>query len=98
MSSNDAYLTGASDALDTFGIRTAADHMTRRMPDGPSHLGAEWLAKRLTGEKDEYSHVVGSRQSYKKLEKPTRWGEPASLESSGSNAHNYSGMTPYGGV
>lgn len=98
MKDNDAYSKGAEEALDTFGIRLAADHLTRRMPDGPAHLGAEWLAKRLGNEKDEYSHIIGSRQSYKKLEKPTQWGNTTSLESSGSNARNYSGMTPYGGV
>jgi hypothetical protein len=98
LSGNDAYLSGASDALQAFGIRTAADHLTRRMPDGPSHLGAEWLSKRLRQETEDYTRIPGSRASYRKLEKPSQWGNPTSLEASGSNAQNYSGMSPYGGV
>ena len=98
MNDNNAYQSGVSDALDTFGIRTAADQWTRRMPEGPSHLGAEWLSKRLSKEVEDHPQEVGARQSYRKLEKPTQWGNPSSLEASGSNAHNYSGMNQYGGV
>lgn len=68
------------------------------MPDGPGHLGAEWLSKKLRADKDQYTSVVGSRPSHRKLEKPTGWGSPGSLEGSSSNAHNYSGMSQYGGV
>lgn len=93
-----AYLAGAADALESFGIRLASDAMSRSMPDGPHHLGAEWLAKELRKDKEEYSGVIGSRSSHRKLEKPSTWGNPTSLEGSGSNSHNYSGMGQYGGV
>ena len=98
MGENDAYLSGAVEALESFGIRTAADLLSRRMLDGPQHLGAEWLAKRLESEDDDYRVAGDGKPSYRRLEKPVQWGSRSSLEASGSNAHNYSGMTQYGGV
>lgn len=98
MTLTDAYSSGATAALDTYGIRTAADLMGTRMPDGPESVGAEWLSKRLRGDNEDHTHVVGSRPSHRKLERPASWGGPSSLESAGSNMHNYSGIGQYGGV
>lgn len=90
-----AYNQGVQAALDSFGVRVAA--LQQRMPDGPEHLGAEWLSRALSQEPGERPHS-GATQSYRKLEKPVLWGTRASLESTGAVGHNYSGMTPYGGV
>lgn len=98
MSAPSPYWKGASDALESFGIRVASDSLSRSMPDGPQHLGAEWLSRRLRADKEDYSTVHGSRSSHRKLEKPTGWGPAASLEGSSANGHNYSGMGAYGGV
>ena len=68
------------------------------MPDGPHHLGAEWLTRKLRNDKEEYSQIVGSKPSHRKLEKPTSWGSAGSLEGGSANMHNNSGMGPYGGV
>lgn len=94
---SDAYSNGSRAALSAFNVRLAFDHDTQRMPDGPEHLGAEWLARRLS-DSDEQKSVVGSAPSYRKLEKPPMWGARASLESSTANARNYSGIGAYGGV
>ena len=93
---NDAYVAGAQAALGSFGIRIAGDLMGQRMPDGPQHLGAEWLSRTLSKATNEYSPHVGARSSHRKLEKPPMWGAPSSLESSGANGG--SGMNQYGGV
>lgn len=67
------------------------------MPDGPEHLGAEWLSRVLS--RDHADAVTpGKAPAYKKLERPPIWGVRASLEASGTPGHDYSGMTPYGGV
>lgn len=92
-----AYEAGARDALNSFGVRVAADMMSQRMPDGPEHLGAEWLSRRLGREK-EHHDIVGDKPSHRKLERPPQWGPPASYESSGSNERNYAGVGTYGGV
>lgn len=94
---SDAYVEGVQSALDSFGIRIASAHLSRRMPDGPEHLGAEWLSRTLSRDRDVTPHS-GSAASYRKLEKPVLWGSRASLEASGAPGHDYSGMTPYGGV
>jgi hypothetical protein len=91
------YVEGVQAALDSFGIRTASDLMDRRMPDGPEHLGAEWLARQLSQQDDKRARV-GTQMSYRPLEKPPLWGPRASLEGTGAAGHDYSGMTPYGGV
>lgn len=93
-----AYLKGAAEALDSFGIRVASDSTHQRMPDGPEHLGAEWLSRQLRQDNEDYTTTVGSRPSHRKLEKPTTWGSPSSLEGSGANAHNHAGAGVYGGV
>lgn len=74
------YKVGSNDALDTFGLRTANDRtMRQRMPEGPMHIGAERLARMLSQDEDQIGQRVSPRE--KKLERPTRWGPPASLES-----------------
>jgi hypothetical protein len=93
----DAYVGGSRAALTQFNVRLAFDAATQRMPDGPEHLGAEWLAKKLS-DPEEPRRVIGSAPSYRKLEKPPMWGPRASLESSTANARNYSGVGAYGGV
>jgi hypothetical protein len=94
---SDAYSDGSHAALAAFNVRLAFDAAARRMPDGPEHLGAEWLAKKLS-DPEEPRSVVGSAPAYRKLEKPPMWGPRASLESSTANARNYSGIGAYGGV
>jgi hypothetical protein len=68
-----AYTDGATDALESFGIRVAADLMSRQMPEGPGNLGAEWLARTLSSQADEYKTRPNER-SPRKLERPVRWG------------------------
>lgn len=94
---SDAYSNGSRAALSAFNVRVASHNAAHRMPEGPSHLGAEWLARRLSGS-DEDTPIIGSAPSYRKLEKPPMWGPRASLESSTANARNYSGVGAYGGV
>lgn len=68
-----AYHAGVSDALESFGVRVASDLMRSRMPTGPEHLGAEWLAKTLSAESDEFKSR-SSERSPRKLERPVHWG------------------------
>lgn len=89
-----AYAEGVQAALDSFGVRVAEELMSRRMPDGPQHLGAEWLSRAITRQHEEPS-AVGTKPSYRPLERPPQWGPRASLEASNANART--GLS-YGGV
>jgi hypothetical protein len=72
-----AYNAGMSDALEHFGVRMASDLMFRRMPDGPEHLGAEWLARQLSSQNDSYKvNPVGRA---KRQNHPVHWGPKTSV-------------------
>jgi hypothetical protein len=93
------YAQGADDALQAFGVRTAAFGQThQRMPEGPMHLGAERLARALTaeGEKENWAHGNGKMPS--RLERNTRWGPKVSLENSSQIAQAPTGLGHYAGV
>lgn len=92
-----SYAEGASAALRAYNVRVAAYQEHTRMPDGPEHLGAEWLARQLSSVDDAPARTQKT-PAYRKLEKPPIWGPRASLESSTANARNYSGIGAYGGV
>lgn len=94
---NDAYVTGARDALSAFNVRLAFDVAVNQVPEGAERHGATWLAQELDA-LDDPRDVVGRTRSYARLEKPSIWGPRASLESSTTNARNYSGIGAYGGV
>lgn len=78
-----AYSAGMTDALEHFGVRVASDLMSRRMPDGPEHLGAEQLARLLSAQDDSYKVNPASRA--KKLNRPVHWGPKTSV---GDNYHD----------
>ena len=48
------------------------------------HLGAERLARMLGGQQDSYGSPVDKVR--RNLERPTRWGERASLEANSANS------------
>jgi len=78
------YNEGVMDALSSFGVRLAAEVSThQRMPDGPKHLGAERLSKLLQAESESYTSV-GDRRQPRNLDRPTRWGNPTSIEAANS--------------
>ena len=72
-----AYNAGAADALEHFGVRVASDFMSRRIPEGPSHLGAEQLARMLSAQDDSYKANPAGRT--KKLNRPVHWGPKTSV-------------------
>ncbi len=94
----EAYATGVEEALGSFGIRLASDLIGRRMPDGPEHLGAEWLTKALARERDEYRRPVGNKPSHRPRERAPQWGPNTSMEASSTATGDTSSMSPYGGV
>lgn len=93
------YAQGADDALQAFGVRTAAFGQTHnKMPEGPMHIGAERLARALTADgAGEHWSMLGSAMPHK-LERNTRWGPKSSLENSSQIAQSPTGLGQYAGV
>ena len=94
------YNEGVMDALSSFGVRVAADMSSRqRMPDGPEHLGAERLSRALRAEDDSYTPLADRRQP-RNLDRPTRWGNPTSIEAANSLGRGVApgGVGMFGGV
>lgn len=91
-----AYDSGAQAALQHFGVRTASDLMSRRMPDGPEHLGAERLARTLA-KLDVAPVRPEEERKTRRLERPTRWSNPSSVEG-GEQRDSGMGLGAYGGI
>ena len=86
-----SYEAGKLAALNQYGL-------SRSMPQGPTHVGAERLVKMLTDV--EPDHTPKGRVQHKgdRLERPTRWGEKSPVDSGSMGSQSGSGIGAFGGV
>jgi hypothetical protein len=99
-----AYDQGVSDALSSFGVRTAS--LSRSpMPMGDMNLGAERFTKAIGSDPEVHQYDPSAnkkRQSKNNVfgmgETTPGWSSPSSVESGGAVGSFNSGVTPYGGV
>jgi hypothetical protein len=87
-----SYEAGKIAALNQYGL-------SRSMPQGPTHVGAERLAKMLTDvEPDHAPKGAAPRKNSGRLERPTRWGEKSPVDSGSMGSQAGSGIGAFGGV
>jgi hypothetical protein len=88
-----SYEAGKLAALEQYGLH-------RRMPEGPSHLGAERLARALTQQSETHASrfSAASKRRGNNLENPVRWGEKSPIDSGSASTQGGSGIGLFGGV
>lgn len=92
------YAEGARAALEEFGVRTAAANAVERgMPHYDMPTGAEFLAKRLSGEREFFENArPAGRLGHQ--EKSVLWGAKQPMEAGSMATDAASGIGLYGGV